>query len=238
MNLISASASYVGETFTDSGLRFMQLTIPASGKNNAPVPLYLVPNKAAGDSFDAFTPGCQLLVSGRLYPNRNDYKMYVVPTQPLQVVSKDLSLNQVNLAGGVGFIQEKKIEDLFAFSMMCKAPSQQLLGHTWQDSMGFRIESWGEDAKRLETLLYVGRQMALTGSLRYNTWTSQDGSQRGTYQVRVRASQYSVFGKNQPKTEVETGDTSVVKAAVSVPKLPMQQQDLSPSSLEHDEIPF
>ena len=104
--------------------------------------------------------------------------------------------------------------------------------------MGFRIESWGEDAKRLETLLYVGRQMALTGSLRYNTWTSQDGSQRGTYQVRVRASQYSVFGKNQPKTEVETGDTSVVKAAVSVPKLPMQQQDLSPSSLEHDEIPF
>ncbi len=238
MNLISASASYVGEIFTDSGLRFMQLTIPAGGKNNAPVPLYLVPNKAAGDSFDAFTPGCQLLVSGRLYPNRNDYTMYIVPTQPLQVVSKDLNLNQVNLAGGVGFIQEKKIEELFAFSMMCKAPSQQLLGHTWQDSMGFRIESWGEDAKRLETLLYVGRQMALTGSLRYNTWTSQDGSQRGTYQVRVRASQYSVFGKNQPKTEAEAGDTSVVKAAAAVPKLPLQQQDLSPSSLEHDEIPF
>lgn len=237
MNLISASASYVGEIFTDSGLRFMQLTIPASGKNNAPVPLYLVPNKAAGDSFDAFTPGCQLLLSGRLYPNRNDYKMYVVPTQPLQVVSKDLSLNQVNLAGGVGFIQEKKIEELFAFSMMCKAPSQQLLGHTWQDSMGFRIESWGEDAKRLETLLYVGRQMALTGSLRYNTWTSQDGSQRGTYQVRVRASQYSVFGKNQPKTEVETEDTSTIKATAAVPRLPLQQ-DLSPSSLEPDEIPF
>jgi len=237
MNLISASASYVGEIFTDSGLRFMQLTIPASGKNNAPVPLYLVPNKAAGDSFDAFTPGCQLLLSGRLYPNRNDYKMYVVPTQPLQVVSQDLSLNQVNLAGGVGFIQEKKIEELFAFSMMCKAPSQQLLGHTWQDSMGFRIESWGEDAKRLETLLYVGRQMALTGSLRYNTWHSQDGSQRGTYQVRVRASQYSVFGKNQPKTEAEPEPTSTLKATSVAPRLPLQQ-DLSPSSLEPDEIPF
>jgi len=238
MNLIVASANYVGETFTDSGLRFMELTIAASGKNNAPVPLFLVPNKAAGDSFDAFAPGCQLLVSGRLYPNRNDYKMYVVPTQPLQVVSKDLSMNQVNLAGGVGFIQEKKLEDLFGFSLMCKAPSQQLLGHTWQDSMGFRIESWGDDAKRLEALLYVGRQMALTGSLRYNTWTAKDGGQRGTYQVRVRASQYSVFGKNQARGEEQTTEVAAVKAAAPAPKLPLQQGAGTPASVEMDEIPF
>jgi single-stranded DNA-binding protein len=237
MNLITASASYIGETFTDNGLRFMQLTIPATGKNNAPVPLYLVPNKAAGDSFDAFTPGCQLLVSGRLYPNRNDYKMYVVPTQPLQVIPKEVNVNQVNLAGGVGFIQEKKLEDLFAFSLMCKAPSQQLLGHTWQDSMGFRIESWGDDAKRLEALLYVGRQMALTGSMRYNTWTAQDGSQRGTYQVRVRASQYSVFGKNQPKTNEGQGEERIVKAAAPVPKLPIQQS-AETMTVEEDGIPF
>jgi len=237
MNLITASASYIGETFTDNGLRFMQLTIPATGKNNAPVPLYLVPNKAAGDSFDAFTPGCQLLVSGRLYPNRNDYKMYVVPTQPLQVIPKEVNVNQVNLAGGVGFIQEKKLEDLFAFSLMCKAPSQQLLGHTWQDSMGFRIESWGDDAKRLEALLYVGRQMALTGSMRYNTWTAQDGSQRGTYQVRVRASQYSVFGKNQPKTNEGQGEERVVKAPTPPPKLPIQQ-GVESVEVEADEIPF
>lgn len=238
MNLIVASANYVGETFTDSGLRFMELTIAASGKNNAPVPLFLVPNKAAGESFDAFAPGCQLLVSGRLYPNRNDYKMYVVPTQPLQVVSKDLSMNQVNLAGGVGFIQEKKLEDLFGFSLMCKAPSQQLLGHTWQDSMGFRIESWGDDAKRLEALLYVGRQMALTGSLRYNTWTAKDGGQRGTYQVRVRASQYSVFGKNQPKADENPVEAAVAKAAAPVPKLPLQQGVGAPASVEEDSIPF
>jgi len=237
MNLIIASASYTGEVFTDSGLRFIQLTIPASGKNNAPVPLLVIPNKAGGETFDVFTQGCQILISGRIYPNRNDYKMYVVPTQPLQVVSKDLSLNQVNLAGGVGFIQEKKLEDLFAFSLMCKAPSQQLLGHSWQDSLGFRVESWGDDAKRLEALLYVGRQMALTGSIRYNTWTAQDGSQRGTYQVRVRASQYSVFGKNQPKVGEGQGEATVVKAATTVQKPPMQQ-DLAPCSVEEDSIPF
>lgn len=234
MNLIIASATYNGEVFTENGLRFMQLSIPASGKNTA-VPLSVIPNKAAGDSFDAFAPGCQMLVSGRLYPNRNDYKMYVVPTQPLQVVSKDLNVNQVNLAGGVGFIQEKKLEDLFAFSLMCKAPSQQLLGHNWQDSLGFRIESWGDDARRLEALLYVGRQMAMTGALRYNTWTAQDGGQRGTYQVRVRASQYSVFGKNQPKTE---GEPAEAKAPAPTPKLPMQQGVGTPASVEEDGVPF
>ncbi len=234
MNLIIASATYNGEVFTENGLRFMQLSIPASGKNAA-VPLSVIPNKAAGDSFDAFAPGCQMLVSGRLYPNRNDYKMYVVPTQPLQVVSKDLNVNQVNLAGGVGFIQEKKLEDLFAFSLMCKAPSQQLLGHNWQDSLGFRIESWGDDARRLEALLYVGRQMAMTGAIRYNTWTAQDGSQRGTYQVRVRASQYSVFGKNQPKTE---GEPAEAKAPAPAPKLPMQQGVGTPASVEGDGVPF
>jgi single-stranded DNA-binding protein len=214
-NLIIASATYTGEIFTDNGLRFMQLSIPSTGKNAA-VPLLVVPNKAAGETFDAFAPGCSLLLSGRLYPNRNDYKMYVVPNQPLQVVTKEVAINQVNLAGGVGYIAEQKMEELFSFSLMCKAPSQMLLNHSWQDSMGFRIESWGDDAKRLTNLLYVGRQMALAGTLRYNTWQAQDGSHRATYQVRVRASQYSLFGKNQPKEEAQ-------QRSVHAPVLPVQQ---------------
>ena len=237
MNLIICTATYASEIFTDSGLRFLKATIPSTGKSGSPVPLYIVPNKAAGESFDMFASGCNLLISGRLYPNRNDYKMYVVPTQPLQVVDKNISVNQVNLAGGVGYIGEQKLEDLFTFSLMVKAPSQQMLGHNWDDSMGFRIESWGDDAKRLMKLLFVGRQMALAGALRYNTWKAQDGSERGTYQVRVRASQYSVFGKNQNKTE---GGEAVPVAAAPVaakPRLPLQQ-DLAPSSYEEDSIPF
>jgi hypothetical protein len=234
MNLIIASATYVGETFTDSGLRFMNLSIPTNGENPA-IPLNVVPNRAAGDSFDMLAPGCQLLLGGRMYPNRNDYKMYVVPTQPLQIISKDISINQVSLAGGVGFIADQKLEDLFSFSLMCKAPGQRLLGHSWQDSMGFRMEAWGEDAKRLGSLLYVGRQMAVTGALRYNTWKAQDGSQRATYQVRVRAGQYSVFGKNQPREE-----QGEVKAAVPQVKLPMQQDPVAPAAVAPagDSIPF
>ena len=133
--------------------------------------------------------------------------MYVVPTAPFQVVAKEVTLNQVNLAGGVGYIAEQKMEDLYTFSLMCKAPSQALLNYSWQDSMGFRIECWGDDAKRLNNLLYVGRQMALAGSLRYNTWTAKDGSPRSIYQVRVRASQYSLFGKNQNQNQNVSIDT-------------------------------
>ena len=232
MNTIICTATYVSETCTDAGLRFMKLEIPGSGKNPA-VPFNLVPNKAAGETFDVFSPGCRLLVGGRLYPNRNDYQMYVVPTQMLQVISKEINLNQVNLAGGVGFIGEKKLEDLFTFSLMCKAPSQQLIGHRWEDSLGFRVESWGDDAKRLSSLLYVGRQMTLAGSLRYNSWQTPDGSQRATYQVRVRASQYSVFGKNQPKVAEEQASAT----PAPVQRLPLQQ-DLAPCSLEPDEVPF
>lgn len=231
MNLILASVTYAGETFTDGGLRFMNMSIPASGKNPA-IPLIVVPNKAAGESFDVFTPGCQLLVGGRMYPNRNDYKMYVVPTQPFQVIPQSVSLNQVSLAGGVGYIAEKKLEELFTFSLMCKAPSQQLLGHSWQDSMGFRMEAWGDDAKRLEALLYVGRQVAMSGSLRYNTWKAQDGSQRATYQVRVRAGQYSIFGKNQPK------DAPAPESPKLSNSLPMQQEPVAVGDPVGGEIPF
>ena len=238
MNTVLCSAQYTGEIFTDTGLRFLQVNINVTGKNAAPVPLFIVPNKAMGDTFDAFAPGCQLLVSGRLYPNRNDYRMYVIPTGALQVVPKELNVNQVNLAGGVGYIGEQKLEDLFSFSLMVKAPSQPLLNHTWSDSMGFRIESWGEDAKRLSNLLYVGRQMALAGSLRYNTWKTEDGSQRGIYQVRVRSSQYSVFGKSQPKGEgVEAGPV-IPKVRAEAPHLPMQQGFEPVGADDPDGIPF
>lgn len=233
MNTIICTATYVGDQFTDSGLRFIKASLPLTGKNNGPAPLFIVPNKAAGDTFDAFTPGCNLLIGGRLYPNRNDYRMYVVPTQQIQAVSKDISINQVNLAGGVGYIGEQKLEDLFSFTLMVKAPTQQILGHRWDDSMGFRVESWGDDAKRLSSLLFVGRQMTVSGSLRYNTWKTQEGEQRGVYQVRVKSSQYSVFGKNQNKAENE----APVAAKSCPPKLPMQQ-DLTPSSVEMDGIPF
>ena len=41
------------------------------------------------------------------YPQQ-DGSMYVVPTQPLIGVNNSVKLNQLTLAGGVGFIGEQK----------------------------------------------------------------------------------------------------------------------------------
>lgn len=243
MNQLLATGTYVGEHFLDNGLRFMQINIQNTGKSGSDVPLYIVPNKAAGETFDVFAPGARLLVGGRLYPSRQDYKMYVIPNQLLQVVPNNLNINQVNLSGGVGYIPDQPKEDLFTFSLMCSAPAQLILNHTWQDSLGFRIESWGDDAKRLNSLLFVGRQMSLCGTLRYNTWTAQDGSQRSNYQVRVRSTLYTVFGENKKRKEAEEAKTAA--SPVVVTPLPVQQvNDVrmvspgTPCSVNTDDVPF
>ena len=202
MNSFIGIGTFTGEKFHENGLRFMGISLPKVGKSGSDVPIYLVPNKAAGETFDVFQPGVRLFVSGRLYPSRQDYKMYLVPNQAITIVNdKNLQINRVNLAGGVGFIPEQTKEDLLTFTTMVSAPAQMILNHTWEDSLSFRMESWGDDAKRLTTLLHVGRQLSIEGVLRYNVWQAQDGSQRGTYQVRLRAGMYSVFGKNKNKEE-------------------------------------
>lgn len=236
MNQLLATGTYVGEHFHDNGLRFMQVNIPNTGKSGGDVPLYVVPNKAAGETFDAFTPGVRLLLGGRMYPSRQDYKMYVIPNQPLQIVPNNLNINQVNLSGGVGYIPDQVKEDLFTFSLMCSAPAQMILNHTWQDSLGFRVESWGDDAKRLDSLLFVGRQMSLCGTLRFNTWKAQDGSQRSTYQVRVRSTLYTVFGENKKRKEAETAKAP--QAPVTVAPLSIQVNADAPCSVNTDDIPF
>ena len=150
----------------------------------------------------AFEPETTLLVNGRIYPHE-DGKMYVVPTQPIQAVPTGTAINQVYLAGGVGFIGEQYREDAFNFGLMCQAPPQKTLAHTWQDSLGFRIESWRDDAERMKKFLFVGRQVAMGGTLKFECWTGKDNVTRHNYKIRVRASQYSFFGKNKKTEDLE-----------------------------------
>lgn len=250
MNSFIATGTYAGEKFTDDGRRFMHINLPKVGKSGNDVPLLVLPNLAAGDTWDAFQPGAKLLVGGRLYPSRKDYKMYAVPNMPIQVAG-DVNINRVNLSGGVGFIADKTRDDLFVFTLMCSAPSQQILGHTWQDSLSFRMESWGEDAARLEKMCSVGRQISAEGVLRYNTWTDKEGAVRGTYQIRVRSSLYAAFGKNKKKEEQEELRTVISETRFEAPKtvvaepyhssvqpLPLQQDMPVSTKMEEDDIPF
>ena len=199
MNLITATAIYVGDTATESGTRTMQFHIKGTGNKPVDIPVNLVPSFAAGETCvpGAFETGKTILINGRLYPQENG-PMYVVPTQPLQAVPASTKLNQILIAGGCWLPNEQRREDALNFLLLVgTAPPQKSIGHTWQDTLVFRMESWKDDAERLKKFLYKGRQLCLGGSLRFENWTGKDGNQHVGYKVRVRSNQYSFFGKNK-----------------------------------------
>ena len=129
--------------------------LPTGGKKPIPVPITLIPSFAAQDSCAAgrYAEGTHIIINGRVYPHAEDGKLYVVPTQPLESLKMPVNLNQVNIAGSVGYIGEQRREDAFNFGMMVQAPPQKSIGHTWQDSLGFKVESWGDDAERMKKFL-------------------------------------------------------------------------------------
>jgi len=253
MNTFLGTVIYKGERFMDNGLRFMEMIVPNTGSSGSDVPLFVVPNRAAGENFDVFQPGARILLGGRLYPNKQDYKMYVIPNQQFMLVNdKNLSINKVNISGSVGYIPDQTKDDLFTFTVMCSAPAQVVLDHNWDDSLSFRMESWGEDARRLDKMLHVGRQVSVEGILRYNTWKAQDGNMRGSYQVRVRAGLYAAFGKNKKlvnqqenssETSVKKVEVEVLAPVVTLPVVSVNpgvsaNVETCPSSVNLDNIPF
>ena len=223
MNLIMSCAVYKGDTVTERGLRTMSFEIPGAGKKPLSIPIKLLPSFAAGETTapNAFEEGTNVLINGRLYPMEGI--MYIVPTQPLIGVNKSIRLNQLALAGGVGFIGKQKREDAFNFGLMCQAPPQKGIGHTWQDSLGFLVESWGNDAERMKKFLFVGRQLSLGGVLKFEAWKDKEGNLRSNYKVKIRSQQYSFFGKNQKDEEVINKIDKEIKDLVSDKKEPVAE---------------
>jgi len=223
MNLIMCCAVYKGDTVTERGLRTMSFEIPGAGKKPLSIPIKLLPSFAAGETTapNAFEEGTNVLINGRLYPMEGI--MYIVPTQPLIGVNKSIKLNQLALAGGVGFIGKQKREDAFNFGLMCQAPPQKGIGHTWQDSLGFLVESWGNDAERMKKFLFVGRQLSLGGVLKFEAWKDKEGNLRSNYKVKIRSQQYSFFGKNQKDEEVINKIDKEIKDLVSDKKAPVAE---------------
>ena len=223
MNLIMCCAVYKGDTVTERGLRTMSFEIPGAGKKPLSIPIKLLPSFAAGETTapNAFEEGTNVLINGRLYPMEGI--MYIVPTQPLIGVNKSIKLNQLALAGGVGFIGKQKREDAFNFGLMCQAPPQKGIGHTWQDSLGFLVESWGNDADRMKKFLFVGRQLSLGGVLKFEAWKDKEGNLQSRYKVKIRSQQYSFFGKNKTEEEVINKIDKEIKDLVSDKKEPVAE---------------
>ncbi len=220
MNNITICAKYKGDATTERGFRTMLFEIPPTGgKRPVPVPISLVPSFAAQDTCAAgrYAEGTHIVINGRLYPH-DDGKMYVVPTQPLESLKIPINLNQVNIAGAVGYIREQTREDAFNFGMVVNAPPQKTIGHTWQDSLLFGCESWGDDAKRLKRFIYKGRAISLGARLKFQTYIDKNGNKNNNFKISVRSMQYAFFGKNQENEELEQKIDKEVKEILTQKK--------------------
>lgn len=240
MNSFIATGTYVGEQVTDSGLRFSQINVSQTGKTTTEIPILLVRNRSAGDLLDSIQPGAKVLIEGRLYPNKQDYKMYFVPNKPIQIAG-NININRLNLSGTCGWVDEIKREDLHVCTMYCTGPSQQILNHNWQDSLTFKLEAWGDDAKRLRLLCPKGRQLSIEGTLRYNTWNKNDGTEGHSYQVRVRSGLYGFFGQNKKKEEeTKSNVTSGTKPfePVNIHQTAKVVENITTPKVNTEEIPF
>ena len=232
MNNITICAKYKGDSTTERGFRTMLFEIPPTGgKRPVPVPISLIPSFAAQDTCAAgrYAEGTHIVINGRLYPHE-DGKLYVIPTQPLESLKMAINLNQVNIAGAVGFIREQTREDAFNFGMVVNAPPQKSIGHTWQDSLGFKCESWGDDAKRLMRFIYEGRAISLGGRLKFETYIDKNGDRVNRYKISVRSMQYAFFGKNQENAEVEEKIDKEIKEIINTKSYVKEDVD--------DQVPF
>ena len=102
--------------------------------------------------------------------------------------------------------------------MIVNAPPQKSIGHTWQDSLFFQLESWGDDAKRLKRFIYKGRAISLGGRLKFETWIDKNGDRNSQYKISVRSMQYAFFGKNQENAELEEKIDKEIKEIVGKKK--------------------
>jgi single-stranded DNA-binding protein len=85
----------------------------------------------------------------------------------------------------------------------------------------------------MKKFLFVGRQVAMGGTLKFECWTGKDNVTRHNYKIRVRASQYSFFGKNKKTEELEKKvDEAIAAIKAETPNFaesPHQQAIAKPS---------
>ena len=254
MNNITACAVYKGDSKTEKGYRLLDFEIPSSNER-PPIPVHLIPSYAAKktDDLGAIELGETVFINGRIYLH-DDHKAYIVPSSPLQKVPAGTICNQIDLAGIAHLWQrEQSNQNVFSFGMMCRVVSQKPLGHReyGTTTVGFRIESWGENAANLKSAIHKGCFIAIGGSLKFDKYINKEGVEITGYRITVRSKQFTIDQRkaenfNEVKDLVAKND--IGKELPEPPKpssnkrevfdSPHQQAIAKPSEPVDDGIPF
>ena len=251
MNNITACAVYKGDSKSEKGLRLLDFEIP-SNSERPPIPVHLIPSFAAKktDDLGAIELGETVFINGRIYLH-DDHKAYIVPSSPLQKVPAGTICNQIDLAGIAHLWQrEQSNQNVFSFGMMCRVVSQKPLGHReyGTTTVGFRIESWGENAANLKSAIHKGCFIAIGGSLKFDKYINKEGVEITGYRITVRSKQFTIDQRKAEKLDevkdlVAKNDIGKEPPKTSSNKRevfdsPHQQAISKPSEPVDDGIPF
>lgn len=145
------------------------------------------------------------------------------------------SYNKVILMGNLTRDPELKV--LQGGSTVCEFG--MAMNESWTDkSSGEKMESvcfvdvdiWGKQAETVDKFFEKGKPILVEGSLRYESWESEDGNKRS--RIKVRAQRFSFVGSNT------NGSTNGNTNGDSVPSEPTSSPGDVVDKDESDDIPF
>ena len=213
MNILTAAAVYKGvvpNPFNSNGEPLMHFEMPANpkSKKDIPIPLlvlsgYQCPKTIPG----SFEKGTNVLINGRMYPNKQTGDLYVVPIEDFQELPKDIYINQVFLSGGCGYVFNKYIpkldREVTEFGIMGKSANEPRVFYSRKhNDLEFPLESYRNDALRLKEYLYKGRSVSIGGALKFETYINKEEKRVNKYKITVKPQQYAPFGDNKGTVKV------------------------------------
>jgi len=260
MNILNACATYTGHVDIN-GRVLARFIIP--GGNKTDIPIFVdCQCPAAKNSLDegAYEKGTNLLLEGRIYfriltPQQKENKewddrLYVVPTGPLQIVPDRIRKNRVDLAGGVGYVEESKSnENVINFGLVCTGISQGWLNvgsfnKEKRKGVALKIAAWDKAADQLRSLYPpIGKgnalKLALGGTLTFRSYTDKEGNTRCQYPIQVKSNQLSTFTaipNKEYKEEKKSPNNTYIpetphEAAIAVSSVEVTKD-------KEDDIPF
>ena len=125
-------------------------------------------------------------------------------------------------------------------SNVCKfrlAVERPFVGQDGQRQTDFiSCQAWGKSAEFISKYFRKGQLIAVEGSLRQETYKTQDGQERSNYVVNVNSA--SFCGREQSQTQEQPQAAKPAPVAPSAPKFDSQPEPEQVGFNEDDSLPF
>ena len=112
-------------------------------------------------------------------------------------------------------------------------------GEKRKDTVFVQVETWGKQAENAKKYLSKGSPILVEGSLKYDTWETQEGEKKSRLKISASSIQF-LSSKGRGESEVVLNRPM---AMLMNPQLVVEQEEaqnllLTSTTIEEDDIPF